>query len=79
MKKLSKPNFKNLKFGAGGGLSIIKSIWEKFGFAYLFSSIDKHSGVSPWKMAFAYIAGLIAKSSSVKMVSMQRLISMASF
>ena len=69
LKKLSKPNFENLKYGAGGGLPIIKSIWEKFGFSYLFSSIDKHSGISPWKMVFAYIAGLIANSSSVNKIA----------
>jgi len=69
LKKLSKPNFENLKYGAGGGLPIIKSLWEKFSFSYLFSSVDKHSGVSPWKMAFAYIAGLIANSSSVNKIA----------
>lgn len=69
LKKLSKPNFENLKYGAGGGLPIIKSVWEKFGFSYLFSSIDKHSGTSPWKLVFAYIAGLIANSSSVNQIA----------
>lgn len=69
LKKLSKPNFENLEYGAGGGLPIVKSIWEKFGFSYLFSNIDKHSGVSPWKMVFAYIAGLISNSSSVNKIA----------
>lgn len=69
LKKLSEPNFENLKYGAGGGLPIIKTIWEKFGFSYLFSSIDKHSGTPPWKMIFAYIAGLIANSSSVNKIA----------
>ncbi|WP_245280929.1 transposase [Desulfitobacterium hafniense] len=69
MKELSKPNFKNLKYGAGGGLPIIKSIWERFSFSYLFLSIDKHSGLSPWKMVFAYIAGIIANSSSVNKIA----------
>jgi hypothetical protein len=69
LKKLSKPNFENLKYGAGGGLPIIKSIWEQFGFSYLFSSIDKHSGLSSWKMVFAYTAGLIANSNSVNKIA----------
>ena len=69
MKELSKPNFENPKYGAGGGLPIIKGIWERFGFSYLFSSIDKHSGMPPWKLVFAYISGLIANSSSVNKIA----------
>lgn len=69
LKKLSKPKFENLKYGAGGGLPIIKSIWEQFGFSYLFSSIDKHSGLSAWKMVFSYTAGLIANSNSVNKIA----------
>ena len=69
MKKLANPRFKNPKYGAGGGTPIIKSIWEKFGFSYLFLGIDKHSGLAPWKMVFAYIAGLIANSSSVNKIA----------
>ena len=69
LKKLSEPNFENLKYGAGGGLPIIKTIWEKFGFSYLFASIDKHSGTAPWKMVFAYSAGLIANSNSVNKIA----------
>lgn len=69
MKKLSKPNFEEHTHGAGGGLPVIKSIWEKFGFSYMFLSIDKHSGLAPWKLVFAYIVGLISNSSSVNKIS----------
>ena len=69
MKKLAKPHFENPQYGAGGGLPIIKSIWEKFGFSYLFLGVEKHSGLAPWKMVFAYIAGLIANSSSVNKIA----------
>src|SRR5665647_272588 len=69
MKKLSKPQFENPQYGAGGGLPMIKSIWEKFGFSYLFLGIEKHSGLAPWKMVFAYISGLIANSSSVNKIA----------
>lgn len=69
MKNLSNPRFEKPQYGAGGGLPIIKSIWEKFGFSYLFLSIDKHSGLAPWKMVFAYVAGLIANSSSVNKIA----------
>lgn len=69
MKKLSKPYFEDHTHGAGGGLPIIKSIWEKFGFSYMFLSIEKHSGLAPWKLIFAYIAGLISNSSSVNKIA----------
>ena len=38
-------------------------------FSYLFSSIYKRSGTSPWELVFAYIAGLIANSSSVNKIA----------
>jgi hypothetical protein len=69
MKTLADAHFENQKYGAGGGILIIKSLWEKFGFSYLFSSIDKHSGLSAWKLVFAYISGLIANCSSVNKIS----------
>lgn len=72
MKKLAKPIFEDHTHGAGGGLPIIKSIWEKFGFSYLFLSIDKHSGLAPWKLVFAYIAGLISNSSSVNKIELAK-------
>lgn len=69
LKTSLKPKFENQSYGAGGGLPIIKSIWEKFGFSYLFSNIDKHSGLAPWKLVFAYISGLIANGSSVNKIA----------
>ena len=64
MKKLLKPNFEEHTYGADGGLPIVKSIWEKFGFSYIFLSVDKHSDSAPWKLVFAYISGLTSNSSS---------------
>lgn len=69
MNKLSKPNFENHTHGYGGGLPIIKSIWEKFRFSYMLLNIDKHSGLAPWKLVFAYIAGLISNSTSVNKIA----------
>lgn len=69
MKTLAGAHFENQKYGAGGGFLIIKSLWEKFGFSYLFSSIDKHSGLSAWKLVFAYVSGLIANCRSVNKIS----------
>jgi hypothetical protein len=69
MKKSSSPNFENQNHGAGGGIPILKTMWEKFGFSYLFSNIDKHSGLSARKLVFAYISGLVANSSSVNKIA----------
>lgn len=69
MKKASLPNFENQNHGAGGGIPIFKTMWDKFGFSHLFLSIDKHSGLSAWKLVFAYIAGLIANCSSVNKIA----------
>jgi hypothetical protein len=69
MKKASSPNFENQNHGAGGGIPILKNVWEKFGFSYLFSNIDKHAGLSAWKLVFAYISGLVANSSSVNKIA----------
>lgn len=69
MKKATLPNFENQNHGAGGGIPILKNMWEKFGFSHLFLSIDKHSGLSAWKLVFAYVSGLIANCSSVNKIS----------
>lgn len=69
MKKASKPNFENQSYGAGGGIPVFKTVWEKFGFSYLFSSVDKHSGLAAWKLVFAYITGLVANCSSVNKIA----------
>lgn len=69
IKKQSKPNFENPKYGAGGGQPIIKGIWETVGLSYLFSNIDKNSGTPRWELVFAYIAGLITNSSSVNKIA----------
>lgn len=69
MKKTSIPNFENQNHGAGGGIPIFKTMWEKFSFSYLFLSVDKHSGLSAWKLVFAYVTGLIANCSSVNKIT----------
>ena len=69
MKKASMPNFENQKHGAGGGIPILKTMWDKFGFSHLFLSIDKHSGLSAWKLVFAYVTGLVANCSSVNKIA----------
>lgn len=64
---LQKPIFENKQHGPGGGIPLLKSLWEKFDLSLLFlqTGIVKHSGVSSWLMAFAYICGLIAQKPSV--------------
>ncbi|MGL6121389.1 MAG: transposase [Fusobacteriaceae bacterium] len=69
MKTLLKPNFEDQNYGNGGGTPIVKTIWEKFGFSYLFSNISKRSGAAPWKMVFVYIMGLIGNSSSINKIA----------
>lgn len=69
LKKANKPNFENQNHGAGGGIPILKTMWEKFGFSFLFSSIDKHSGLSAWKLVFAYVSGLVSNSRSVNKIA----------
>jgi hypothetical protein len=44
-------------------------MWDNFGFSHLFLSIDKHSGLSAWKLVIAYIAGLVANCSSVNKIA----------
>ena len=66
MIKITQPVFENKNYGPGGGIPVLKSIWDKFDFSLLFSQagIRKHSGTPAWIMAFAYICGLIAKAGS---------------
>jgi len=68
MMNLEKPVFENKQYGPGGGIPVLKSLWEKFDLSLLFvqNGIVKHSGVSGWLTAFAYICGLIAQMPSVK-------------
>jgi len=54
---LAQPQFETPKYGAGGGLPIIKSIWEKFSFSYIFLGIEKHSGLALWKMVLHIFQG----------------------
>ncbi len=46
MKKATLPNFENQNHGAGGGIPILKTMWDKIGFSHLFLRADKHSGLS---------------------------------
>ena len=50
-------NFETARHGLGGGLPILKTLWERFGFSQIFADIDKRSGATPWKILFAYAAG----------------------
>ncbi|WP_042315201.1 hypothetical protein [Desulfofarcimen acetoxidans] len=64
---LQKPIFENKQHGPGGGIPLLKSLWKKFDLSLLFlqTGIAKHSGVSGWLMALAYICGMIAQKTSV--------------
>lgn len=66
MKKLCKPTFENKRYGQGGGIPALKTIWELFDLSLLFSQmgIRKHSGLSTWVLAFAYIYGLVNNAGS---------------
>lgn len=66
MIKVSRPIFENKNYGPGGGIPVLKSVWDKFDFSLLFSQsgMRKHSGVPAWIMAFVYICGLIGKVGS---------------
>ena len=66
MKKLCKPTFTKKDHGQGAGIPVLKTIWDLFDLSMLFSQtgIRKHSGVSTWLLAFAYISGLVHNSSS---------------
>lgn len=64
---LEKPILENKVYGPGGGIPLLKSLWGKFDLSLLFlqTGFQKHSGISAWLMAFAYICGLIAQRTSV--------------
>jgi len=66
MIKISQPFFENKNYGPGGGIPVLKNIWDMFDFSLLFSQagIRKHAGVPAWIMTFAYICGLIGKVDS---------------
>ncbi|MHB8065114.1 MAG: hypothetical protein ACYDG2_21270 [Ruminiclostridium sp.] len=68
-KKVRYSEFENQNHGARGGIPILRTMWEKFGFSFLFSSIDKHSGLSAWKLVFAYVSGLVSNSRSVNKIA----------
>ncbi len=61
LKKLGKPIFRSKDHGPGAGIPVLKTIWDFFDMALLFSQtgICKHSGLPAWLMGFAYICGLI--------------------
>lgn len=61
LKQLGKPIFRSKDHGPGAGIPVLKTIWDFFDMALLFSQtgISKHSGLPAWLMAFAYICGLI--------------------
>lgn len=63
MMNLEKPIFENKAHDPGGGIPLLKSLWEKFDLSLIFlqTGFQKHSGISAWLIAFAYICGLIAQ------------------
>lgn len=66
MTRISQPAFENKNHGPGGGIPVLKRIWDMFDVSLLFSQVGvrKHAGVPAWIMAFAYICGLIGKVNS---------------
>jgi hypothetical protein len=69
--KLLQPKFKELQQGNGGGMPVLKTLWDKFDFSLLLtqSGIIKYSGIQSWIIVFAYIAGLIANKKSVSEIA----------
>ncbi|WP_034142980.1 transposase [Desulfosporosinus sp. BICA1-9] len=67
LKNLCKPSFEKKDYGQGAGIPVLKTIWDLFDLSLLFSQsgIRKHSGISAWPLAFAYLCGLINHSDSV--------------
>lgn len=63
------PVFENSKFGIGGGFAIIKRYWEQLELSLLYAQMDKHSGLSAWKLLFVYVCGLLNGSGSVNAIS----------
>ena len=66
MKVLCQPTFEEKSHGKGGGIPVLKTIWEMFDLSLLFSQLgyQKHSGLSVWQLAFAYSCGLIDNAGS---------------
>ena len=66
MKQLCTPTFENKQHGRGGGIPTLKAIWDMFDLSLLFSQtgITKHSGITTWLLAFAYICGLVDNAPS---------------
>jgi hypothetical protein len=67
MTKLEQPILENKEYGPGGGIPLLKSLWEKFDLQLIFSQcgFQKHAGIPAWLMSFVYICGIIAKKTSV--------------
>jgi hypothetical protein len=68
--RLCQPTFEQKQHGLGGGIPALKAIWDLFDLSMLISQcgIRKHAGVPAWILCFAYIAGLVAKSTSTNKV-----------
>lgn len=66
MKKMCEPTFEEKSYGQGGGIPVLKTIWEMFDLSLLFSQLgfQKHSGLAAWQLAFAYICGLVHNTGS---------------
>ncbi|WP_165908329.1 hypothetical protein [Hydrogenispora ethanolica] len=71
MKILRKPTFEEKNHSKGGGIPVLKTIWEMFDLSLLFSQLgyQKHSGLSVWQLAFAYICGLIDNAGSTNQIA----------
>jgi len=71
MSTLKEPKFKNLSFSSFGGAPLLLTLWNRFDFSLLLtqSGINKKSGTPTWKMAFLFVAGLMARcKSDLKMI-----------
>ena len=63
MMNLEKPILENKVYGPGGGIPLLKSLWEKFDLSLLFlqTGFQKHSGISAWLMALPTFAVLLLR------------------
>lgn len=68
---LHKPNFEQRQYDLSGDIQALKTIWDWLDLSLLFSQrgIRKHAGEPAWVLCFAYIFGLIARSTSTNKIA----------
>jgi len=64
--ELKKAKFKDLRDSILGGAPVLLALWERFDFSLLLTrtGIFKLRGVPTWRIAFAFVAGLVAQCTS---------------